>query len=275
MAIEGASSHAGALPAWLERASDIRTTGFEGQQGRSVLHVKAPMLGEAAPEIFEQKTLWPRVANPEETALQLIGRAGQAVRREETGSDLYDKSLLRRFSSWKGFFSHGVLGIHMPSVPSDGTIVPASLDIRVVEHAQRLSALTPPPRQVRVVGKLEMIRHSTRSFALKLDSGEEVKGVLQEGEPALLQRYFGRDITVLGKAIYRPSGSLLRLDAYELLDSTEGRTAFSFVPGALSIATSTIKKTQTLKTGVSAFFGTWPGEESDEELLAALGDIRH
>jgi hypothetical protein len=27
-------------------------------------------------------------------------------------------------------------------------------------------------------------------------------------------------------------------------------------------------------TGVSAFFGTWPGDESDEELLDALEAIR-
>jgi len=31
---------------------------------------------------------------------------------------------------------------------------------------------------------------------------------------------------------------------------------------------------QDATTGVSAFFGTWPGDETDEELLAALEAIR-
>jgi hypothetical protein len=35
------------------------------------------------------------------------------------------------------------------------------------------------------------------------------------------------------------------------------------------------RKLQQAKRGVIAFFGTWPGEESDEDLLAALGDLRH
>jgi hypothetical protein len=275
MAIEGTSSSVGAPPAWLERASDIRTVGFEDHLGKSVLHVKAPTLGDAAPEIFEQGMLWQRVARPNETSLQLIGRVGQAVRKEETGSDLYDKSLLRRLSSWKDLFSREVSGIHIPGSQSDGANVPVMLDIQVVEHARTLSALTPPPRQIRIVGKLEMIRHSTRSFALVLDNGEEVKGVLKEGDPDLLQHYFGRDITVFGKAIYRPSGSLLRVDAYELLDSTEGRAVFSSVPDALGVQLKSPRKLQTPKTGVSAFFGSWPGEESDGELLAALGDLRH
>ncbi len=30
----------------------------------------------------------------------------------------------------------------------------------------------------------------------------------------------------------------------------------------------------TVLTGVAAFFGTWPGDETDEELLAALWAIR-
>jgi len=153
--------------------------------------------------------------------------------------------------------------------------VPVRLDIKVVENARSLSNLTPSPRQVRVVGKLDMVRHSTRSFALQLDNGEEVKGVLQEGDPSFLQRYFGRDITVFGKAIYRPSGSLLRLDAHELMDTAEGRATFSSVPEALSRTRKTERKAQTAKVGVAAFFGAWPGEESDEELLAALGDLRH
>jgi hypothetical protein len=54
MAIEGSSTSAGAPPAWLERASDIRTLGFSERNGRSILHVKAPMLGDAVPELFDQ-----------------------------------------------------------------------------------------------------------------------------------------------------------------------------------------------------------------------------
>jgi hypothetical protein len=35
------------------------------------------------------------------------------------------------------------------------------------------------------------------------------------------------------------------------------------------------KRLQPSRGGVAAFFGTWPGEETDEELLAALGELRN
>jgi len=273
MAVEGASASVGATPAWLERASDIRTMGFSEHDGRSILHVKAPTLGAAIPEVFDQQTLWPGMANAEDTAIQLIGKVGYVVRSQEAGSDMYDQSLLRHFGHWHRFFKQNVRELRLPySFNSDH--VPVTLDIKVVESAKLLSAQTPLPRQIRVVGKLDMVRHSTRSFGLLLDSGEEVRGVLQEGEPDLLKKYFGRDITVFGKAVYRPSGSLLRIDAQEIVDTTAGRKAFSSIPEALTKAPRVEKKSQSNKTGVAAFFGSWPGEETDEELLAALGDLR-
>jgi hypothetical protein len=55
---------------------------------------------------------------------------------------------------------------------------------------------------------------------------------------------------------------------------TDGRMAFSSIPEALSKPFRTDRKLQTGKTGVAAFFGTWPGEETDGELLMALRELR-
>jgi hypothetical protein len=274
MAIEGASSSSGAPPAWLERASDIRTVGFSARGAQSILHVKAPTLGEAAPEVFDQPKLWPGMARAEDTVINLIGRVGHSVRRQETGSDMYDKRLLRHFSHWQRLFRRDVVEVHLPT-SFDGSSIFATLDKTVGENARSLSDQTPLPRQVRIVGKLDMVRHSTRSFELLLDRGEGVRGVLQEGDPEILQRYFGKEITVFGKAIYRPSGLLLRIDAQEILDTTEGRAAFSSVPEAFRKVHRVQRRLQNNKVGVAAFFGTWPGDESDEELLTALGELRN
>jgi hypothetical protein len=274
MAIEGASASAGAPPQWLERASDIRTRGFEHRHGRTLLHVKAPTLGEAAPELFAQQKLWPGVASPEDTALQLIGKVSCVIRQQEAASDMYDQPLLKRISHWNTLFHRNVHRIEMPAAHGSATLTSGTLDLKVVENARLLSDQVPAPRQVRVVGKLDMVRHSTRSFGLLLENGEEVRGVLQEGDPALLLAYFGRTINVFGKAVYRPSGSLLRIDAQELVDSAEGKSAFGSIPAALSSKPRPDKRLQNTKAGVGAFFGTWPGDETDEELLAALAEIR-
>jgi hypothetical protein len=274
MAVEGASSSVGATPLWLERASDIRTIGFSKRGNQSVLHLKAPRLGEAIPEMFEQRRLWPEMARPDETVVHLIGRIGEIVMRHEVASDMYDQSLLKHFRQWHSLFNRGVKQIHLPG-SSENSEASRGLDVTVAHNAKLLSDQMPSPRQVRVVGKLDMVRHSTRSFALVLADGQEIRGVLEARDPDLLQKHFGQEITVFGKAVYRPSGSLLRLDAEEILDTTEGRVAFSSIPEALSKPFRTERKLQTGKSGVAAFFGTWPGEETDSDLLTALGELRH
>lgn len=274
MAIEGASSAVGAPPAWLERASDIRILGFAERGAQTLLLVKAPALGDAVPEIFSQQRLWPGVASADDTVIQLIARAGNSVSHQEIASDMYDKPLLRRFTHWQSLFRCEVRQVRMPnsSKPNSDSL---SLSDAVVQNAKLLSAQTPQPRQIRVVGKLDMVRHSTRSFGLLLDQGQEVRGVLQEGDPELLKKYFGREITIFGKAVYRPSGSLLRIDAQEIADTTEGREAFSSIPEALSKTNRVERKPQSSRSGVAAFFDTWPGEETDAELLTALGELRN
>jgi hypothetical protein len=65
------------------------------------------------------------------------------------------------------------------------------------------------------------------------------------------------------------------VDAREIVDTVEGRSAFSFIPSPLTHRTKQDRKIQAPKNGVAAFFGSWPGDETDEELLAALGELRH
>lgn len=274
MVLEGTSTSVGAPPAWLERASDVRTLGFSERNGKSVLRVKAPKLSDAVPEIFDQATLWPGLAVQNDTAIQLIGKISHVVREQEASSDLYDLTLLKHLSHWSKLFRKDLQSLTFPADAGSSNAADV-LDEQVSRNALLLSDRTPTPRQIRVVGKLDMVRHSTRSFGLLLSDGQEVRGILNDGDPDLLQQYFGREITIFGKAVYRPSGNLLRIDAQEILDTVEGRSAFSVVPPALTHRLKLDRKIQDSRNGVSAFFGTWPGDETDEELLAALGEMRH
>ncbi len=274
MAFEGTSSSVGATPTWLERAIDIRTLGFSERNGETILHLSAPELGEAAPRLFEQESLFPGVASSTDTALGLVGKLIREVRREDLSSDLYDRSLLSKLGKWKGLLEGELRSLDVPLGQLKGSEL-VEFDSKVVTSAQLLSDKTPAPRQVRVVGKLDMVRHSTRSFELILATGSAVRGVLVDGLTDELQKHFGNDVTILGRAIYRPSGSLLRLDAAEILDTTAGRNAFSEIPLPFTTHRRADRKLQTPKSGVSAFFGTWPGEESDAELMESLAGLRH
>ena len=75
-----------------------------------------------------------------------------------------------------------------------------------------------------------MIRYSTRAFALKLVDGKEIQGVLDGPEMVEdLSKLLNKEIVVVGKAIYRPSGSLLRIDAQYVEESSGEAAMFSRV----------------------------------------------
>jgi hypothetical protein len=118
------------------------------------------------------------------------------------------------------------------------------------------------------------VRYSTRSMGLRLDNGEEVRCAVVNEEVSELRDYLNKEVTVLGKAVYRPSGTVLRLDVEQILDTTVGRAQFSSVPSSLEAKPRSERRVQGTKTGVAAMFGTWPGNETETELLAALTELR-
>jgi hypothetical protein len=142
---------------------------------------------------------------------------------------------------------------------------------------QRMVQRKPQPRQVRVTGVLDVIRHSTRSFLLKMEDGTEVRGVLEAREQTdELKQFLGKKILVLGRAVYRVSGMLLRIDA-DGFESGEGQPRlFAKVPTAREVrpALVRIKRTLHQQQGVPAFFGTWPGEETDQDFERMLAELR-
>lgn len=81
MVIEGTGASAGAPPSWLRRAADVRVLGWsEGDEGRTLLHIEAPPLGEAAEEVYRQQVTWDTKPAPEDTALNVFARAAKEVR---------------------------------------------------------------------------------------------------------------------------------------------------------------------------------------------------
>jgi hypothetical protein len=103
-----------------------------------------------------------------------------------------------------------------------------------------------------------MLRISTRAFAIQLDDGTEVRGVLLEGDVVALRALVNERVLVLGRAVYRRSGRVLRLDADSLEPGAGLPPFWSKIPGSLerpSLAAARHREPQTSTSGVNAFFG--------------------
>lgn len=141
--------------------------------------------------------------------------------------------------------------------------------------ARTLYTNTPRPQRVRIVGKLDMLRASTQSFGLLLDDGQEIRGVLAEGDIRQITPHLEKRVLVLGKAVYRPSGRLLRVDAEEIALATEAGPFFSAIPKPVrqKFDLRDTLRDQQHKPGITAIVGKWPGDETDGEIEQALREL--
>lgn len=276
MALEGASISVGAPPTWLRRATDVRITGFSEESGATVLNLEAPSLGEAAQELYAQNTLWETKPAPGETAVNVLARVLGDVGNANVESALYDRPLLGRVTRLQRLFGDRVTAIRLPVARGDRDLSTV-VNEQVVESASRLSDRTPPPAHIRLTGKLDMIRHSTRSFGLLLEDGEEVRGVLEaQDQMDELKRLLGSNVLVVGRAVYRPSGKLLRIDAQGFEPGNGQPKLFAKVPPPREKQPNIVrtKVSEYHRRGIAAFFGTWPGDETDQDFERMLKEVR-
>jgi hypothetical protein len=266
LTVEGRSTAQGKPPAWLERAARFEVVGLH--EGSTVLLLEAPPLAEAAPEHFGQPDLF-RAAEPTRSCLDLLG---ESVRDAVTGrpeSDAYDDGLIRTFEEFSRVLRHGVEAVEL----GDGA--PVRIDRGSVETLGRLRRAIPPDQHVRLAGRLDVLRHSDRMFTLILENGTHVRGVVAGDGVALsaLGALWGQDAVVTGVAKFRPSGSLLRIEA-ERIERADARDLglWSSEPrpvlGALD--ERALRQPQGPRSGVNAAFGRLAEVESDEAIIEAL-----
>ncbi len=137
-------------------------------------------------------------------------------------------------------------------------------DLSVLEH---LHHVTPGNRAVRVAG--DLMPASTPGMAtLVVPKGDSVRVRFTGLVPV------GARTVVSGIGHFGPSGACFLVDAEYVGPEVPGDELFDEVPRAHPLDFVPPSVPQDALTGVNAFLGIWPGDETDEELLAALKAIR-
>lgn len=266
LGVEGRSTAQGKPPAWLERAAAFELVGI--REGSTVLIVEAPSLAEAAPDCFGQADLF-RAVNPSRSCLDLFEESVRDAVAALPESDAYDDGLIRTFEGFARVLRHGVDVLEL------GGDAPVRIDGTSVEALGRLRRAIPPEQQARVAGKLDALRHSDRMFTLVLESGVHVRGIAGgDGvDLSTLGGLWGRDVVVTGVAKFRPSGSVLRIEAEHIEPAdAQALALWSSVPRPMLAALDerALRQPQGPRSGVNAVFGRLADGESDEDLIEAL-----
>lgn len=251
--VEGISNPPGPRPRWLEACTSQVITGLRA--GSAVLEIEAPTLEEAAPEVFgasgQISLLQPDepLAPPASTALDLFAAVLQEIQQGDRPTLRADRSLLEGCLRFARVPSGAFTGISLGSADAKGpTVTLHASDIPLLEE---LVLQTPLPQTIRFTGTLDTISSTRPSVTLLSDDGDKIQARLPSGVTKEdMRSLFGQRVVVAGVAEFR-----------------ETPRAWGSMPVFTPAA-------QEPGSGVASFFGTWPGDETDDELITALAAIR-
>lgn len=268
-----ASRTRGRVPQALRRAAETRFVGHAaGPEESTVLRFEVAEFGATAPELFQQGQWWEAGPRPDETAFDLLAASLTDVRRIVRDSERFDHALLRKFTNYRRLLRHGLTRILLPDAQ---TAAPATIDEELSAAAETLSRETPPQRRVRVCGRLDLLRVSKRVLGLVLDDGSSLTAVWTPAGFVDLASFLDRRVVIEGTAEFRPSGSLLRVDADAIREASAADVAFSArpLPEWRRDYEKEVRCFPEERTPYASIFGLIPGDGSDDDFAMAVDEI--
>ncbi len=268
--VEGESTRKGGRPAWLDAACAFDVTGL--RSGSAIVDFEAPVLGEAVGvERLPQLQLFAKPTTDLEklSAVECFANVLASVLSGDREQVVADRALLDACARFAKCGSRAFQGVELSGLSR----APLLLREADVPRIELLRDETPGSRAVRVAGVLDTISASKTDVLIKLTGGEQVAARFEEHDLSALKALFGKRVAVSGMGRFRPSGKLLLIDAEHLDEAAPGDEVFDEVPTAQTgIFAGAVALHD--RRDIAALYGTWPGDETDEELLAALEAIR-
>lgn len=263
--VEGRSSASGDGPPWLDDAVAFDVVGFA--EGSTQVLTQARPLREALAE-HHGPIPWLDRTIGEASALDVFAWGLEDALLGKQDSDRFDAELLDAYRRFGRVLAKGFGSIEL------GGPEPVRIDVERMKLLDELEGRIPPPRRTRVTGTLERVEPGGRRFTLRLHDGSAVLGVADDELPAeRLAAQLGARVTVTGRAVFKPSGGLLRMETTRVDEPRKGSEVWSMPPTPLFGFAEPVAKyrvPQTSTSGLNAVMGTWPGDEDDETVEATL-----
>jgi len=260
-------------PEWLSAATRIEIV--DVVQNGTALICAVPTLEEAAPTLFDQLAFWEARPRKEQSVLSLVEETLRDAAGGNTESDLLDRNTLSSVTSFREFLNLGYRSFSLDGSAEDAPQV--QVTPAVLARVELLRETAPQPQRVVIAGTLDEMAKSKRAFRLLLTNGTSVRGVLPPGDVARFRDMLGEFVVVDGEAAFRLSGKVALVTATNIQLATEQDRVFENLPRPRPRSVEELQpriRPYSGTSGMENVFGRWPGEESDEEILAALKGMK-
>ena len=272
----GEGTGRGKAPTWLQEAADFTLTGL--MPGSTILDIEAPTLRESAYEVFAIQDLLvdrTETCRPslDDTALDLASLAIREAQEDDPAGERFDGAVLEAILGFRNAAGDPGVRYEMTSRTSaHGNFL---LDDSACARLQERLNSIPASRAFIASGRLDRIEHDAAKFRLIMDRSAPLLGKLagEALDVELLRSLWGEQTTVAGMVHFKHNGQPRLIEARRIRGYMEGDSVFQEIPSA-EVSTRHVLPENETRRGRAADFmklwGTWPGEEPLDELLAQL-----
>jgi len=273
LAVEGTSVKRGRLPVWLSKSLDLKLVGLN--KGSTVLGIEAPLLGQTAEKHIRQQDFWYVVPKPDDTALTLLAKSIHDTTAEDLESNSYDGGILDGLLQFKPFLKGSAEKVELRCVSRPAERF--KLDEPELAKIKRLKARTPEPRAFVISGLFDVIEHNRQRFHLVLSNGESLPGTIDAENLDLehMRQFWGKKVTIKGIVYFRPSRKPRLIEAQVIKPMEEGEEVFETLPeepSQIEFLNSVRERAAARQGWLKEVWSKWPGDESINDLLAALNN---
>lgn len=273
LAAEGEGRGSGRRPAWLQAAADFTVIGIES--GSSALVIDAPVLREAACGQFARKGFWLKRPDLDGTALDIVVSAVNEAVRGTSRGDHFDRSVLNAVLAFKRPTGGAGIGVELRREGSGG--IGFELNERLFRQVERHRRNIPRPRMCLVSGRLGGIQHGGGRFRLLLGKRLALPGRFPRAalDPEMLRPLRGKPVLVQGRAHFKVDRKPRMIEAVMVVKCEQEDNFFRKLPVPESDTSELLSKTTRKGRRAGGFdplvlAGSWPGDESFEDLVADL-----
>ncbi len=209
------------------------------------------------------------------TPMALVINAFHAVLDSDQEQADLDKPLLKSLRSFKkNFISENEIFY----LANRGTVPEVKLSKEVFQKIEVLEDSIPEPQNTIVSGQLDEMKISKARLGLATTEG--MVNLIAKDDAAIrgLVDYLGKDVTIQGKAHYKPNGLLSFVEISEFYSPTSRDSVFSRIPRATTGSQQVLFQTKEKKPGNSfdalkALSGLLKDDISDAEFSEMLKDV--
>lgn len=242
----------------------------ETERGDTVLVFQAPSLLSAAPGLFEQESLFPgERLNGSWTVFDFIGQVFEKIDDLSDGTSGLDQGMLTSIESFSSMFASD---LNYAQFKYSDMNKSATIDLPLTQRARIELNKTPPSKRIRMSGTLDMLRVSDTVFQLILDDGSRIRGVWL-GEINQIRQMLGTRVVMEGEANFNTAGEIIVIMASAMQPAVAGDAIYSHKP-VISGLEAKRKLRVSGQGALKRIIGSWPGDETDEEISDFLVSIK-